>query len=198
LIFDKGNATVGLAYYRLLPADYEPLRSLIEAHEAELVGPRARGYWFDRPDDYDYEGVRLVARQLDEAGTLHGIERLELSEVQAHSLSLLDFQLPADSGSLTPSLFLTGGTAESIARYLKIARRKLGGSPELVLERLEIQDRDPRFAGYLRKQVRHLREALPLVWNFHVRAVDAGNAVLLVDLRARDLEIPDAVELMGV
>jgi hypothetical protein len=47
------------------------------------------------------------------------------------------------------------------------------------------------------RKLRHLREALPLVWRFHERAVQAGDAILVVDLRARDLEIPDEVELIG-
>src|SRR5262249_34970660 len=46
--------------------------------------------------------------------------------------------------------------------------------------------------------LRHLREALPLVWHFHERAVDSGDAILVVDLRARDLEIPEEIELAGV
>ena len=46
--------------------------------------------------------------------------------------------------------------------------------------------------------LRHLREALPKVWNFYDKAVEEGNAVLVIDLRARDLEIPDAVELAAL
>jgi hypothetical protein len=57
---------------------------------------------------------------------------------------------------------------------------------------------DPRFTDYLDKQLRHLREALPLVWRFHERAAEAGDAVLVIDLRARDLEIPEQFELAGI
>jgi hypothetical protein len=186
---------VGLAYFRVPATVLEELRPLITAHEADLVGPRARGYWFDRPDEYDYLGVRSTAKQLDDTGNAHAVERLELSEVQAHSLSLLDIELPADGGELAPSLFLTSASPEVLRRYLKIARRRLGLDPDTAANRFIQRERDPRFSGYLDKQLRHLREALPLVWRFHERAVEAGEAILVVDLRARDLEVPEEFEL---
>lgn len=189
---------MGLAYYRIAPTELENLRLLIVAHEAEIVGPRARGYWFDRPDEYDYVGVRDVARQLDEAGQQNATERLELSEVQAHSLSLLDVELPGDGGEFPPPLFMTSADSDLLRRSLKAARRRLGSSPEAVAIRLGQGERDPRFADYLDKQIRHLREALPLVWHFHERAAEANEAILVVDLRARDLEIPEEIELAGV
>jgi hypothetical protein len=189
---------VGLAYYRVASNILESLRPLIIVHEAELVGPRARGYWFDRPDDYDYAGVRATAQQLDSAGARHAVERLELSEVQAHSLSLLDIELPRDEGELPPALFMTSVDSNMLQRHLKAARRRLGEDPDKAANRFVQRERDPRFAGYLEKQVRHLREALPLVWRFHERAAEAGDAVLVVDLRARDLEIPEEIELLGM
>ncbi len=189
---------MGLAYYRVTPNVLEDLRPLITAHEAELVGPRARGYWFDRPDAYDYEGVRSTAQQLDHAGNRHAIERLELSEVHAHSLSLLDIELPRDDGELPPALFMTSVDPDMLHRHLKTARRRLGDDPDKAANRFVQRERDPRFAGYLDKQIRHLREALPLVWRFHQRAAEAGDAILVVDLRARDLEIPEEIELASM
>jgi hypothetical protein len=188
---------VGLAYYRIRPEHLESLRSVVIEHEMELVGPRSRGYWFDRPEDYDYEGVRRVAQELDEAGKRFGVETLELSEVQAHALTLLEMELPQDDNAIfAPSLFLFSSTPAMVRRQLSIARRKLGESPETV--RLAVRERDPRFAGYLGKQVRHLREALPLVWHFYERADEAGDAVLVVDLRARDLDVPESFELAAM
>jgi hypothetical protein len=190
---------VGLAYYRIASTTLENLRSLIAAHEAEIVGPRARGYWFDRPDEYDYVGVRDVARRLDEAGQQYATERLELSEVQAHSLSLLDVELPGDGGEFPPPLFMTSADPDLVRRSLRVARRRLGSSPEAVASRLAQRgERDPRFADYVDKQIRHLREALPLVWHFHEHAAEANESVLVVDLRARDLEIPEEIELAGM
>jgi hypothetical protein len=188
---------VGLAYYRVAPDVLDNLRPLVAAHEAELVGPRARSYWFERPDDYDYQGVREIARQLDAAGQKNAAERLELSEVQAHSLSLLNIELPGDGSLFPPSLFMTSADPELLRRYLRIARRRLGSDPEMAANRFVQNERDPRIAAFLDWQLRHLREALPLVWRFHERAVQVGQAILVVDLRARDLEIPDEVELIG-
>ncbi len=189
---------MGLEYYRIAPAELEKLRPLIARHEAELVGPRARGYWFDRPEAYDYVGVQQVAQELHNAGERLGTERLELSENEAHSLSLLEIELPSDDLELPPALFMSSTAPEGIKRYLKVARRKLGSTPEIAASRIAAPDRDPRFAGYLQKQIRHLREALPKVWNFYETAAEAGDAVLVIDLRARDLEIPDAVELAAL
>ncbi len=186
---------MGLAYFRIAVDQWETLKALIARHEADLVGPRARGYWFDRPDDYDYNGVQQVAQQLFEAGESGARDRLELSENEAHSLSLLDLELPGDGLELAPALFMSSAVPATIQRQLKIARRKLGTSPEVAISRISVPDRDPRFAGYLQKQVRHLSVALPKVWHFYEVAAEAGEAVLVVDLRARDLEIPEAIEL---
>ncbi len=171
---------------------------MITAHEAEPVGPRARGYWFDRPDEYDYQGVRATARQLDAVGQENAIVRLELSEVQAHSLSMLDIDLPSDDNELPPALFMTSLDPDTLRRHLRIARRRLGEDPDKAANRFVQRERDPRFSDYLEKQLRHLREALPLVWHFHEQAAEAGDAILVVDLRARDLEIPEEVELLGL
>ena len=189
---------MGLAYYRIPQTVFETLQPLVSTHEAEIVGPRSRGYWFDRPDEYDYVGVRSVAQQLDDAGKRNASEQLELSEVQAHSLAMLDVELPGDGGEFPPPLFMTSAPADLLPRYLKIARRRLGSSPEAVASNLGQGERDPRFADYLDKQIRHLREALPLVWHFHERAAAAEEAILVVDLRARDLEIPEEIELMDL
>ena len=189
---------MGLAYYRIPQTVLDTLQPMVSAHEAEIVGPRARGYWFDRPDEYDYAGVRAVARRLDEAGQQNATDRLELSEVQAHSLAMLDVELPGDGGDFPPPLFMTSADPVLLRRYLKIARRRLGSSPEAAASRLAQGERDPRFADYLDKQIRHLREALPLVWRFHERAADANEAILVVDLRARDLEIPEEIELVDM
>ena len=189
---------MGLNYYRVTPDELETLRPLIEAHENELVGPRSRGYWFDRPDPYDYEGVRDIARQLDDAGRQHSIENLELSEVQAHGLSLLDVELPSDGLEFPPALFMSSVGPDGVRRHVKAAQRHLGASPDAAARRYVQNERDPRFSDYLDKQLRHLREALPLVWRFYERALAAGDAILVVDLRARDLEIPEEVELLSV
>jgi hypothetical protein len=188
---------VGLAYYRVASEVLEELRPLIAAHEAELVGPRSRGYWVERPDTYDYQGVQATARQLDQAGKAKAVEQLELSEVQAHSLSQLNVELPNDGSEFPPALFLTSVGPEGLRRQLRIARRRFGNDPDAVAARLVQRENDPRFAAYLDKQVRLLREALPLVWHFYERAAEAGDALLVVDLRARDLEIPDEVELIS-
>ncbi len=188
---------MGLAYYRVVPDVLEELRPLIAAHEAELVGPRARGYWTERPDVYDYQGVQSTARQLDQGGKAKAIEQLELSEVQAHSLSQLNIELPNDGNEFPPALFLASGGPEGLRRQLRVARRRLGSDPDLVARRLVQEETDPRFAAYLDKQIRLLREALPLVWHFYERAANAENGILVVDLRARDLEIPDEVELIS-
>jgi len=71
---------MGIAYFRLPTQALTPLWPLIRAHEAEPVGPRARGYWFDYPDDYDYDSVRETAQTLYEAGRAAAWESLELSE----------------------------------------------------------------------------------------------------------------------
>jgi hypothetical protein len=186
---------VGLAYYRIKSSVLEELRPLIAAHEAEPVGPRARGYWFDWPVDYDYEGVRSTAQRLDLAGKENAIESMELSEVQAHALSMLDVELPRDDAEFPPALFAASVEPDALRNYMKIARRSLGSNPERAAAQFAHHERDPRFSAYMDKQIRHLREALPLVWHFHERAVEAGDAVLVVDLRARDLEIPEAIEL---
>jgi hypothetical protein len=186
---------VGLLYYRVKADVLESLRPLIDAHESEMVGPRARGYWFDRPDTYDYNGVRDTARQLDDAGRTNAIDSLELSEVEAHSLSLLDITLPADDLEFSPALFLTSANADQLRHYFKIAARRLGTDPEQIAIGVSQDNSDPRFSGYLDKQVRHLKAILPSVWRFHRQALDAGDSVLVIDLRARDIEIPEEIEL---
>jgi hypothetical protein len=187
---------MGLAYYRLDIQAMTTLLPLIADHENDLLGPRARGYWIDQPDDYDYEGVQQIARQLDKAGKRCAHESLELSEVQAHGLSMLEIELEADDNAFAPTLFSTSVMPDVLHERLQFARRQLGTNPERVAAEIRSNERDKRFSGYISKQLRHLREALPLVWRFYERAEAAGEAVLVVDLRARDVEIPDAVELM--
>ena len=189
---------MGLAYFHLLPEDFQALADLIAQHEADVLGPRARGYWFDQANEYDYESVQMVARTLYAAGeraAIDPVDRLELSENEAHSLSMLELELPADDQPIGPSLFLHSADLIRVRLQLKIARRKLGSTPQSALTRISTPQRDPRFAGYLQKQVRHLKDALPRVWHFYEAAAEADQAVLLVDLRARDLEIPEAFEL---
>lgn len=186
---------MGLAYFQIPTDTLDTLTDQIVQHEADLTGPRSRGYWFDQPDSYDYEGARDVARGLYAAGEMYGLEQLELSENEAHSLSLLELELPADGQALPPSLFLISADPNTIKSHLKLARRKLGATPELALARIQAPDRDPRFAAYLRKQVRHLHDALPKVWQFYLRAAEANQAVLVIDLRARDLDTLEPVEL---
>jgi len=189
---------MGLAYFHLQNDDFQALAALIVQHEADAVGPRARGYWFDQTDSYDYEGGQSVARLLYAAGeraAINPADRLELSENEAHSLSMLELELPADDQPISPSLFLHSADPIRVRQQLKIARRKLGSSPESALNRIGAPQRDPRFAGYMQKQIRHLKDALPKVWHFYEAAAVADLAVLVVDLRARDLEIPEAFEL---
>jgi hypothetical protein len=185
---------VGLAYYQVPPALLASLDPLIEAHEAEIVGPRSRGYWFDYPDEYDYEGVRAVARQLDQTGQQGAVERLEISEVQAQSLALLEAEIPRDGKVFPPALFMTSAAPGVLRAHLKVARKLLGSDPESAASRFTVGSADRRVANYLEKQVRHLRETLPVVWHFHERAAEVEQAILVVDLRARDLDIPDAAE----
>lgn len=185
---------MGLAYYRIPAQTFNELLPLITAHEADLLSPRARGYWFDAPDNYDYATVRAIATELDRAGQAAALETLILPEVQAHALSLLEIALPNDGAPFPPPLFLCSQTPEGVQLHLKAARRALGSDAERAARHFATNVRDPRFLGYLNKQLRHLREALPRVWRFYERAAEAGNAILVVDLRARDLFEPDAVE----
>jgi hypothetical protein len=185
---------MGMVYYRLTVEAMRPLTDLIAQHEADVLGPRARGYWVDEPDEYDHAEVRGVAQALDRAGRDAATERLELSEVQAHALSMLEFELPQDEAAFAPTLFSTSAMPAQVQLRMELARRRLGKTPERVAAQFVSDERDKRFAGYLKKQMRHLREALPLVWRFYERAAEAGEAILVVDLRARDLEIPDKVE----
>jgi len=189
---------MGLAYYRLDTQTFEGLAPLIALHEADLLGPRARGYWFDLPEEYDYDGVRAIAAQLDQAGRAAAAETLILSEVQAHALSLLEVNLPNDGAPFPPPLFLCSQAPEGVQLHLRAARKALGADAERAARHFAVNVRDPRFLGYLNKQLRHLREALPLVWRFYERAARAGEAVLVVDLRARDLFVPEAVEREGL
>jgi hypothetical protein len=184
-----------MAFFRVAPEVYHRLRPLIEKHESEPVGPRARGFWQDRPDEYDYARVQADAQQLYQQARVQASFELELSENEAHSLSLLEMEMPGDGLEYPPSLFMASANPETIKRFLRLAQRKLGPSPEIAVTRISVDSNDPRYAAYLQKQVRHLREALPKVWHFYAEAEKAGQAVVVVDLRARDLEIPDAVEL---
>lgn len=188
---------MGLIYYRIRPSLLKSLQASIEAHEGDMLGPRARGYWFDYPDEYDYTSVQATARTLDEAGQREAIERLELSEVQAHALSQIEVDMPRDNYPFPPAMFLTSADPETVELHLRLARRHLGAQGERIGGRLG-SSRDVRVAGYLNKIIRHLREAVPLVMKFYERAAEAGDAILIVDLRARDVFIPDAVELLGV
>lgn len=185
---------MGLAYCRITADVFDNFRELVAAHEADPLGPRARGYWMDEVDDYDHAHARGVATALDRTGHEHALEYLELSEVQAHALAMLEFELPADDSPFAPTLFSTSASPAQVRLRLELARRRLGKTPERVAAQFVTDERDQRFAGYMKKQMRHLREALPMVWRFYERAAEAGHAVLVIDLRARDLELPDEVE----
>jgi hypothetical protein len=91
-------------------------------------------------------------------------------------------------------LFLCSAAPAGVRKHLNAARKALGPDPELAAARVAVQGSDRRVAGYLKKQVRHLREALPTVWSFYERAAAADEAVLVIDLRARDLVEPDPAE----
>src|SRR5579859_48354 len=120
---------------------------MIESHESDMLGPRARGYWFERPDVYDYSGVQSIARQLDQAGRANAAETVELSEVQAHSLSFLDIELPSDGQEFRPALFISSADPAAVRLHLKAARR-LGENPELAARQFSAGERDPRFVDY--------------------------------------------------
>jgi len=188
---------MGLAYYRLGPTVLDRAQTLIEAHEADILGPRARGFWFDYPEEYDYQSAQQIAQKLDEIGKREATERLEISEVQAHALSQLEIDFPRDEQPFPPSLFLCSASAENVRVHLKVARRALGLSAERLGGRFGANVRDPRLRGYMDKLLRNLQIVVPTVWNFFDRAVADNQAVLVVDLRARDVFIPDAAELIG-
>lgn len=189
---------MGLAYYRLAQAEFDEVLPLIRAHEAEILGPRARGYWFDYPDSFNYEGVQNVASQLDQHGRDHAVEALELSELEAHALSLLEVELPRDGLPFPPSLFLASLPPEGVVQHLKLARKTLGADAERASGRFAVNVRDPRMLGYLNKQLKFMQQGLPKVWKFFERAAADQHAVLVVDLRARDVFIPEAIELEGI
>jgi len=186
---------MGLAYFQMPPEALAALKPLIAQHESDILGPRARGYFFDRPDEYDYVSVQQVARSLYDLGVAGAQASLELSENEAHSLSMLDFELPGDDLEFPPAPFMASAAPEQVRRYLRFIQRKLGPTPEGAAARVEATSNDPRYTGYLKHQVRNLRVALPKVWRFFEAAERAGAGVLVVDLRARDVEIPEAVEL---
>ncbi|MCS6871264.1 MAG: hypothetical protein RML95_10820 [Anaerolineae bacterium] len=185
---------MGLAYYRIDGQTFSELVPLIKAHESDMLGPRARGYWFDLPERYDYATVRATAAELDRAGRAAAAESLVLPEVQAHALGLLEITLPGDDVPFPPPLFLCSQAPEGVQLHLKAARRALGADAERAVRHFATNVRDPRLLGYLNKQLRHLREALPRVWHFYERAAEANAAVLVVDLRARDVFEPEAIE----
>lgn len=185
---------MGIVYYQVKPDVITANRALIDLHEVEVVGPRARGYWFDQPSDFDYESVQQCARDLDQIGAQNALERLQISEPEAHALSLLEIEVPHDGKPMPPQLFLTSLTPEGLQAHMDALQEALGDDPDAAPNKIGATSRDPRYAPYLRKMVGHLREVLPRVWKFHQSAVDAGSGVLVIDLRARDLFIPDPIE----
>lgn len=187
---------MGIAYFRLPTQALTPLWPLIRAHEAEPVGPRARGYWFDYPDDYDYDSVRETAQTLYEAGRAAALESLELSENEAHSLSLLEVEMPRDGQPFPPALFTSSAGPESALTHVRLARKVLGPDAERAGGRFATNVRDRRMLGYLNKQLRHFRATLPRLWRLYERAAETETGILVVDLRARDLFIPDPIESM--
>ena len=189
---------MGLLYFRVTAEVVEQNAALIELHEAEPVGPRARGYWTSYPTDYDYVAVKATATALAAIGTQAAHETLVLTENQANALPLLELDLPDDHKAYAASLFTTSLSPERVVKFMQKAKRRLGADPDRVAAMLVSEESDARFSLYVDKQMRHLREALPLVWHFYERAIAAKDAILVVDLRARDLDIPEAVELDAV
>lgn len=186
---------MGIAFFRVSPEVHTRLLPLITAHESDLLGPRARGYWADRPDVYDYAGVQATARSLYDQARSAAAGDLELSENEAHSLSMLDLELPGDGLEFPPALFMSSAGRDAVQRMLKLAKRNFGATAAIAAGNLAVESTDPRYRAYLEKQVRHLRDALPKVWGFYAAALENGQAVVAVDLRARDVEIPEAIEL---
>jgi len=186
---------MGMTYFSIPNADFEVLADQIATHEADQLGPRARGGWFDSDSQFDYAQSRQTAADLYQAGVHQGNpDRLTLSENEAQSLSMLDIELPGDDQPFPPTLFSASAAPDAVRLHLKIARRKLGTTPAIALARIEAPERDPRLAGYLRKRLHHLNDALPKVWSFYQKAAEADQSVLVVDLRARDLDELEAVE----
>jgi len=192
---------MGLAYYRVDRQTYEAARDQIAVHEADILGPRARGYWFDTPEDYPYQEVQNATRQLDALMHNAASEALELSENEASGLSLLSIQLPDTEDSaneFSRSLFLASVDADSVQSYMLIMKEQLGDDPDQVARKMRPERTDARTRAYYQAQIVHLRSALPKVWRFHERAAAAGEAVIVVDLRARDVFIPDTLELQAL
>lgn len=189
---------MGLLYFRVTAEVFEQSAALIDQHEAEPVGPRARGYWTAYPTDYDYAAVKATATTLAAIGAPVAHETLLLTENQANALPLLELDLPDDDKVYAASLFTTSLSPARVVKFMQKAKRRLGTDPDQVAGLLVGEAMDERFSLYFDKQLRHLREALPLVWRFYERAIAAGDAILVVDLRARDLDIPEAVELDAV
>ena len=185
---------MGMTYFLLPNTVFDTLADSIAIHESDQLGPRARGGWFDSDDVFDYAQSRSTATDLYEAGVRDGNAQLTLSENEAQSLSMLDIELPADGQPFPPTLFSASAGSDAVRQHLKTARRKLGSTPDVALARIEAPERDPRLAGYLHKRLHHLNEALPKVWGFYQKAADAGQSVLVVDLRARDLAELDEIE----
>lgn len=189
---------MGLAYYRVDRRTYADLQTLIAAHEADMLGPRARGYWFETPSDYPYQDVQNTARTLDSTARSVASEALELSENEAAGLSLMGIALPdSEQGDseFNPSLFFTSLDPDAVQTYMQIVAEQLGTNPDKIARNVRPERSDSRSRAYYQAQIAHLRSALPKVWRFHERASSASEAVVVVDLRARDVFIPDAVEL---
>jgi hypothetical protein len=191
---------MGLLYYQVDADKLTALVPLIRRHEAEIVGPRARGggMWFDRPEDFDYDGVRATAQELAAAARDGAHGQLELSEVAAHSLAFLDqldISVPSDRRPLPPAPFLCSVGPRTAAAHMQAVRQRLGAEPVEALRGLLLDVQDRRVAGYFQKQLRTLQRNFGDIWQFYGQAVEAGHGVVVVDLRARDLWTPDPVEL---
>jgi hypothetical protein len=186
---------MGIIYHQIPLPKLHLLRTLIKNHEANLLGPRARGYWIDYPDMFDYEQTQEVAQTLDQTARESSTTQLELSELQAHALTLLELEMPHDGAELPPQLFLVSGGKEIITGHLEIVRGLFAGNPANVAKMLRATTRDRRFQAYFDKMMNLLRETLPQVWQFWESAEKAGMAIVVIDLRARDVFIPSPEEL---
>jgi hypothetical protein len=187
---------MSLVYYRIPNEVLLKNRRLAAAHEADPLGPRARHYYSEGEADYDYEGAQRTAQQLDAQGLANQTARLELIEPESQAMALLDIEIAQERRSVyQPAMFLCSADSAQVRLHVAAARKRLSPDIDAAVEAIALEEGDHRTSGYLAKQLRHLRTALGKVWRFYEAAESAGEAVLLVDLRARDVFIPDLVEL---
>lgn len=182
---------MGVELYHIPVESYRALRPTVRKHDNEIVGPRSRGYWFERPNHYDYAGVQVVAQRLHDAGEAYGLKRLEITEPEAQGLALLEIEFADDGASFPPALLLTSGEPAALTKHLDIMREEIGSTPAEWHAHLVVADSDPRFIGYFKKHLNHIRDVLPRLWAFYQEAITEGHAIVVIDLRALKIEIPE-------